>query len=143
MSLLLWSLTSQHGTGEARMNTKIKQMLTKYEAWWLLIWASTKNMWVSVTPSMMIAPLALVIQLSLTYPHVPDETKMNNHQASYLVSICLISVFAQIKRKCKRDIFWEVKQVLDRLNQNFPRSWILARTFPWGLTILKCFILRS
>ena len=37
--------------------------------------------------SMMVASLASVIQLSLTYPHVPDEARMNNHQASYLVSI--------------------------------------------------------
>ena len=28
-----------------------------------------------------------------TYPHVPDEAQMNNHQASYLVSIRLIFVF--------------------------------------------------
>ena len=28
-----------------------------------------------------------------TYLHVPDEAQMNNHQASYLVSICLIFVF--------------------------------------------------
>ena len=28
-----------------------------------------------------------------TYPHVPDEARMNNHQASYLVSIRLIFVF--------------------------------------------------
>ena len=27
-----------------------------------------------------------------TYPHVPDEARMNNHQASYLVSIHLIFV---------------------------------------------------
>ena len=27
-----------------------------------------------------------------TYPHVPDEAQMNNHQALYLVSICLIFV---------------------------------------------------
>ena len=40
--------------------------------------------------SMMIASLALVIQLSLTYPHVPDEAQMNYLQASYLVSIHLI-----------------------------------------------------
>ena len=42
--------------------------------------------------SMMIASLASVIQLSLTYPHVPDEAQMNNHQASYVVSIRLIFV---------------------------------------------------
>ena len=74
-----------------------------------------RNVWISATPSacvtlpftyphvltllkstsllsMMIALLALVIQLSLTYPHVPDEARMNNHQASYLVSIHLIFV---------------------------------------------------
>ena len=43
--------------------------------------------------SMMIASLASVIQLSLTYPHIPDEAQMNNHQASYLVSIYLILIF--------------------------------------------------
>ena len=29
--------------------------------------------------NMMIASLVLVIQLSLTYPHVPHEAQMNNH----------------------------------------------------------------
>ena len=43
--------------------------------------------------SMMIASLASVIQLSLTYPHVSDEAQMNNHLASYLVSIHLIFIF--------------------------------------------------
>ena len=75
-----------------------------------------RNMWISTTPSacvtlpftyphalalltsnsllsMIIVLLASVIQLSLTYPHVPDEAQMNNHQASYLVSIHLIFVF--------------------------------------------------
>ena len=28
-----------------------------------------------------------------TYPHVPDEARMNKHQASYLVIIHLIFVF--------------------------------------------------
>ena len=28
-----------------------------------------------------------------TYPHIPDEAQMNNHQVSYLVSIRLIFVF--------------------------------------------------
>ena len=28
-----------------------------------------------------------------TYPHVPDEAQMNNHQGSYLVSIRIIFVF--------------------------------------------------
>ena len=28
-----------------------------------------------------------------TYPHVPDKAQMNNHQASYLVSIRLIFLF--------------------------------------------------
>ena len=73
-----------------------------------------RNVWISATPSAsvtlpftyphiltlltsnsllsMIASLALVIQLSLTYPHVPDEAEMNIHQASYLVSIRLIFI---------------------------------------------------
>ena len=73
-----------------------------------------RNVWISATPSAsvtlpftyphiltlltsnsllrMIALLALVIQLSLTYPHVPDEAEMNIHQASYLVSIRLIFI---------------------------------------------------
>ena len=46
--------------------------------------------------SMMIASLASVIQLSLTYPNVPDEAQMNNHQASYLVNVHLIFVFTCI-----------------------------------------------
>ena len=75
-----------------------------------------RNVWISTTPSasvtlpftyphiltlltsnlllsMMIASQVLVIQLSLTYSHVPDEVQVNNHQAIYLVSICLIFVF--------------------------------------------------
>ena len=42
---------------------------------------------------MMIASLASIIQLSLTFLHVPDEARINNHQALYLVSIGLIFVF--------------------------------------------------
>ena len=75
-----------------------------------------RNVWISATPSasvtlpfkypqiltqltsnsllsMVIASLASVIQLSITYPHVSDEVEMNNHQALYLVSICLIFIF--------------------------------------------------
>ena len=37
---------------------------------------------------------ALVIWLSHSYSHVPVEALMNNHQASYFVSICLIWVFS-------------------------------------------------
>ena len=82
----------------------------------------TRKVWISATPSacvilpftysdiltllssnsllsMMIPSLASVIQLSLTYPHVPDEARMNNHQASYLVSICLIFVFSTKMKK--------------------------------------------
>ena len=46
--------------------------------------------------SLMIASLASVIQLFLTYPHVPDEAQMNNHQASYLVSIRLIFLLPKV-----------------------------------------------
>ena len=51
--------------------------------------------------SIMKASLALVSWLYLTYPHIPDKARMNNHQASYLVSICLIFVKqTQIIFKC-------------------------------------------
>ena len=43
--------------------------------------------------SVMIALLASVIQLSLTYPNVPDEAQMNNHQVSCLLSIRLFFIF--------------------------------------------------
>ena len=71
-----------------------------------------RNVWISATPrisshpftyphlwtllisnsllNMMKTSLALVIRLSLTYPHVLGKAWMNNHQASYLVSIRLI-----------------------------------------------------
>ena len=52
--------------------------------------------------SMKIAWLASVIQLSLTYPHVPDEAQVNNHQASYLVSICLIFLFVCTTDRVKK-----------------------------------------
>ena len=36
-----------------------------------------------------------------TYPHVPDKAQMNNHQASYLVSIRLIySVILTLSVPC-------------------------------------------
>ena len=40
------------------------------------------------------ASLVSVIRLSLAYPHAPDKARMNNHQASHLVSISLIFVFS-------------------------------------------------
>ena len=84
-----------------------------------------RNVWISATPSasvtlpftyphiltlltsnsllsMMIASLASVIQLSLTYPHVPDEAQMNNNQALYLVSIRLIFVFTNTNLAFKK-----------------------------------------
>ena len=75
-----------------------------------------RNVWISATPSasvtlpltypqiltqltsnsllsMVIALLASVTQLSITYPHVSDEVQTNNHQASYWVSIQVIFEF--------------------------------------------------
>ena len=49
--------------------------------------------------SMMKASLALVIRLSLTYPHIPDKARINNHQTSYLVSIRLIFVFPHMDKE--------------------------------------------
>ena len=94
------------------------QKLSKYLPRWssMVIHSSfVRNMWISALPrvsshpftyphvwtllisnsllSMMEALLALVIKLSLTYPHVPDNARINNHQASYLVCIWLIFDF--------------------------------------------------
>ena len=94
-----------------------------------------RNVWISATPSaivtlpltyphiltlltsnsllsMMIASLALLIQLSLTYLHVLDEAQMNNHQASYLVSIRLIFVFPAITAVFSPSTFKQWKNYL-------------------------------
>ena len=86
----------------------------------------TRNVWISATPTAsvvtipftyphiltlltsnsllsMTASLPSVLQLSLTYPHLPDEAQMNNHQASYLVCIHIIFVFQSIKKNTKKN----------------------------------------
>ena len=75
LSVVLWSLTIPHGTDKARMNAKIKWILTKYEDWWLFIWASHPFTYPYVCTlltsnsllSMRNFSLALVIWLYLTY----------------------------------------------------------------------------
>ena len=76
LSVVLWSLTIlAHGTDKARMNVKIKSILTKYENWWLFIRASHPFTYPQVCTlltnnslwSMRNFLLALVIRLSLTY----------------------------------------------------------------------------
>ena len=37
ISVVLRNLTFTNGTDKTRMNPKIKQILTKYKAWWLFI----------------------------------------------------------------------------------------------------------
>ena len=39
LSVVHWNLTFPHGTDKVRMDTKIKWILTKYEAWWVFIGA--------------------------------------------------------------------------------------------------------
>ena len=126
MSVLLWSLTFPHGTDEVRI-----------QVWSLMIIHSSfiRNMWIIATPSacvtlpytyphvltlltsnsllsVMIASLASVIQLSLTYPHILDEAQMNNHQASYLVSIPLIFV-----------IQWQQKNRISHTTTKITHMW--------------------
>ena len=67
---------------------------------------------------MMIASLASVIQLSLTYPHVFDEAQVNNHQASYLVSIRLIFVIV-----CKKIMMNKCIDIL----ANFLTNWVIPK----------------
>ena len=47
-----------------------------------------------------------------TYPHIPDEAQMNNHQASYLVSIRLIFVFPAITAVFSPSTFKQWKNYL-------------------------------
>ena len=68
-------------------------------------------MWIRDTPSACVTlaftyPHVLAILTSnsflsmmITYSHVPDEARMNNQEASYLVSIHLIFVFLKRKKK--------------------------------------------
>ena len=75
LSVVLWSLTIPHGTDKARMNAKIKWILTKYEDWWLFIRVSHPFTYPQVCTlltsnsllSMRNFSLALVIRLYLTY----------------------------------------------------------------------------
>ena len=102
LSAVLQYLTFPQGTDKTTMNTKIKPILTKYEAWWLFIWASHHFNFPQVIMltsnsllSMRNFSLAMVIWLSLTYPHVSDKARTNNHKASYLVNIYLIFVILE------------------------------------------------
>ena len=68
-------------------------------------------MWIRDTPSACVTlaftyPHVLAILTSnsflsmmITYSHVPDEARMNDQEASYLVSIDLIFVFIKRKKK--------------------------------------------
>ena len=62
--------------------------------------------------SMMIASLVSIIQLSLTFLHVPDEARINNHQALYLVSIGLIFVFCYLFKLLNLEINILLKAIL-------------------------------
>ena len=66
---------------------------------------------------MMKALLALVIQLSLTYPHIPEKAQMNNDQASYLVSIHLIFSFKidGAQKICEGQFFQDYLSFMDNL----------------------------
>ena len=75
LSVVLWSLAIPHGTDKARMNAKIKWILTKYEDWCLFIRVSDPFTYPQVCTlltsnlllSMINFSLALVIQLYLIY----------------------------------------------------------------------------
>ena len=69
---------------------KATPKVTSHPFTYLHVWTLLTN---SSLLSMMKASPVSVIGLSLTYPPVPDKAQMNNHQASYLVSIRLIFAF--------------------------------------------------
>ena len=101
-----------------------------------------KNVWISPTPSasvtlpftyphiltllksnsllsMMIASVVSVIQLSLTYPHIPDGAQMNNHQTSDLVSIPLSFVFYRKNEAyCKKCILIVLMRIVLKFSEH-------------------------
>ena len=51
-----------------------------------------------------------------TYPHIPDEAQMKNHQASYFVSICLIFLFILASSVPCQDV--RLQSTTDKCNKN-------------------------
>ena len=100
LSVVRQSLNFPQRTNKTRMNTKIIPILTKYEAWWLFIWASHHFNYTQVCTltsnsllSMKISRLPCLLEcLSLIHMCL---TRTNNHKASYLVNICSIFVILE------------------------------------------------
>lgn len=53
---------------------------------------------------MMFSSFALIIELSLTDPHVPDKAQTNMHQILYMVSIRLILVITWNKKDLSKNV---------------------------------------
>lgn len=53
---------------------------------------------------MMFSNFALIIELSLTDPHVPDKAQTNMHQILYMVSIRLILVITWNKKDLSKNV---------------------------------------
>ena len=66
--------------------------------------------------SMVFSDFVSIIQLSLHYSHISDEARMNMHQASYLLNICLIWLSAINMAKFFRVSISSLKSLLDLLN---------------------------
>ena len=115
------ALKSRFSTRNWWSENEYKNKANTYQVWSLMIihLSFIRNVWIGATPSasvtlpftyphiltlltsnsllsMMIPSLASIIQLSVTYPLVPDEAQKNNHQDSYLLSIRLILVLSHL-----------------------------------------------
>ena len=115
-------LNSSFSRKNSWRENKYKNKANSYQVWHLLIiylsFVSNVSMWISATSSacvtlpftylhvlsLLTSDLLLcmigslpgsVVQLFLTYSHVPDEGRMINHQNSYLMSIHLTFVLSR------------------------------------------------
>ena len=108
----LWSLTFTHGTEKARIKAKKKWIISMKVGGYsfefcqervdkchtqgyfppfhlsIQLTLQTSNSLLSMIKASLTSDLPDLTWSYLAYPHVPDKTWMNNHQASYLVSIC-------------------------------------------------------
>ena len=141
----------------------------------MVIYSSfVRNMWISATPrvsshpftyphlwtllisnsllSMMKALLVLFIRLSFTYPHIPDKARINNHQASHLVSIHLTfsfnlsfmtGVFPSVLKTAKVQFgqqYWDVLSVLGILGFFLVLGFVLGI---WEIAKLYWYVLKK
>lgn len=77
--------------------------------------------------SMMFSNFALIIELSLTYPHVPDKAQTNMHQILYMVSIRLILFITWNKKHLSKNVVTATSTLAEKFFKvaNFERLRVI------------------